>query len=176
MQTKNFILEIDNFLTNSECDEFVNNYGTKTLVSEDAWSGYEKYDLNEQDKIYQIILQRLPVVLNYYKQIYSEINHTGSHWALTHLRFKKFNPGKNYDVWHSEHSLRSPNRILNILLYLSDHNCGTQFYNGNVIKSKKGKLLIFPSYFTHTHKGQKCPENKTRYLLSGYFNFVDINR
>lgn len=171
--TQNFVLETSNFLSDYECDEFIHEYSSRTIVNEDTWSGYEKYDLVENDKVYQIVLQRLPKIMEYYKNVYSEINHTGSYWYLTHLRFKKFNPGKNYDRWHSEHSLRSPHRILNLLIYLSDHDCGTVFYNNEVIKSEKGKIAIFPSYFTHTHKGQKCPENKTRYILSGYFNFVN---
>jgi hypothetical protein len=56
---------------------------------------------------------------------------------------------------------------------LSDNNCGTEFYEGATIISKKGKVLLFPAYFTHTHRGQLCPEFKDRYILGGYANFVD---
>ena len=64
-------------------------------------------------------------------------------------------------------------RILSILVYLSNHNCGTEFYNGKVIKSVKGRALIFPAFWTHTHKGQPCPDNKYRYILSAYVNLID---
>ena len=38
--------------------------------------------------------------------------------------------------------------------------------------SKSGRLAMFPAYFTHTHKGEVCPENKDRYLLTGYISFI----
>ena len=50
----------------------------------------------------------------------------------------------------------------------------TLFYNKKVIKSEIGKLVIFPSYFTHTHRGQKCPDKKNRYIITGYVNFLDL--
>ena len=62
-----------------------------------------------------------------------------------------------------------------ITKHLTEHNCGTKFFNGNVIKSEIGRLVIFPSYFTHTHRGEKCPDGKVRYILSGYFNFKEKN-
>jgi len=58
------------------------------------------------------------------------------------------------------------------MIYLTEHNCGTEFFNGDYIKSEIGRLVIFPSYFTHTHRGQKCPNNKTRYIITGYVNFI----
>ena len=60
---------------------------------------------------------------------------------------------------------------INFMIYLSTHECGTKFFDGNYIKSKKGRLAIFPSYFTHTHRGMPCPEKKDRYMFGGYFNF-----
>ena len=63
-------------------------------------------------------------------------------------------------------------RVLAFQLYLSDHNCGTQFMNGEYVESDIGKAVLFPAYFTHTHRGQACPQKKTRYLITGYFNFI----
>ena len=94
--------------------------------------------------------------------------------ALTNMRFKHFKPGKLFEKFHSEHSYEHATRLLNIQIYLSDHNCGTKFYNNKIIKSEEGKIVVFPSYFTHTHKGQKCPDKKNRYIITGYINFLDL--
>lgn len=40
-----------------------------------------------------------------------------------------------------------------------------------VIKSEIGKVVLFPAFYTHTHRGQVCPENKNRYIITGYFSF-----
>jgi|TARA_B110000483_G_C17947364_1_gene446933 hypothetical protein len=171
MFNKNFNLTVDEFLTPEECNSIIEKYNTMLTSGEDAHLNYEKCDIENDENLIAILNKRLPIVTDLYKQKYPEINYTGSFWQLTNLRFKKYNPGKSYDRWHSEHSLRNPHRILNIIVYLSDHNCGTKFYNGETIFSKTGRLTIFPSYFTHTHKGEVCPENKPRYILAGYYNF-----
>ena len=148
MFNKNFNLTVDEFLTPEECNSIIEKYNTMLTSGEDAHLNYEKCDIENDENLIAILNKRLPIVTD-----------------------KKYNPGKSYDRWHSEHSLRNPHRILNIIVYLSDHNCGTKFYNGETIFSKTGRLTIFPSYFTHTHKGEVCPENKPRYILAGYYNF-----
>ena len=79
-----------------------------------------------------------------------------------------------FENWHSEHSIENSNRILNFMIYLSTHDCGTQFLDKRIIKSEKGRLAILPSYFTHTHRGMPCPEGKDRYMFGGYFNFSSM--
>ena len=39
--------------------------------------------------------------------------------------------------------------------------------------AKKGKTLIWPSDFTHTHRGQKSPTQE-KYIATGWFNHVDV--
>ena len=175
MLNNNFNLTVNDFLTQEECDSIINQYDSISTPGEDKHLNYDKFDISSDDNLFDILNKRLPVITDMYKQMYSEIDYTGSFWQLTNLRFKKYSPGKSYDRWHSEHSIRNPHRILNVIIYLSDHYCGTEFYNDETIFSKKGRITIFPSYFTHTHRGQKCPENKPRYILAGYYNFVDIN-
>ena len=179
MQNKNFNLTVNDFLTQEECDSIIKQYDSISTPGEDKHLNYEKYDIDflksTDNPLSAILNKRLPVLTDMYKQMYPEIDYTGSFWQLTNLRFKKYNSGKSYDRWHSEHSIRNPHRILNVIIYLSDHNCGTEFYNDETILSEKGRITIFPSYFTHTHRGQICPENKPRYILAGYYNFVDIN-
>jgi hypothetical protein len=90
---------------------------------------------------------KIKKVINIYIKKYPEIDMTASYWQLESLRFKKFKKGQSFSNWHSEHCFKK------------------------VIKSEIGKVVLFPAFYTHTHRGQVCPENKNRYIITGYFNF-----
>ena len=166
--SKDFILVEDGLFSNNDCEKLIAEYSYKT----------KKAERTELDYLYCTIdidsfshLEKIVKVLKDYKDKFDEIDKTPSMWKLDSLRFKHFKPGHSYNQWHSEHSLTYPNRVLSLQIYLSEHNCGTEFYNGEVIKSKIGRVALFPAYFTHTHRGQVCPENKDRYIITGYFSF-----
>jgi hypothetical protein len=176
---ENFIYIKDNFFSEIECDQIINKFNNN-LKKGLKYTGYsynklllDKFVLDQDflNFFKKIFLKEL----NSYKKLYPEIDLTASYWDLNELTFKKFNKGDCFSNFHSEHSLKHSNRILSIQVYLSTHKCGTQFYrNKKLILSKKGRLAIFPAYFTHTHKGQVCPENMERFILTGYVNFVAL--
>lgn len=164
----NFVLNVPNFLSNEDCNDIIKTY--KSLLIKDEkyeYSGYYYYDFKEA-----IFVEKFNNAIEQYKNIFKEITYTGSYWNLNNLRLKKFEPTKYFSTWHSEHCMSNPYRILNVQVYLTEHNCGTEFFDGTVIKSEIGKLTFFPAYFTHTHKGQACPENKDRYIITGYLSFI----
>ena len=171
MSRHSFVYKKDDFLSKGECVELINTLKKEVKVQEDSTLGYESIDI-ESTPVFESLAKKLLPPLKRYGEIFPESYYTTEPWGLTQMRFKTFRPGKSFANWHSEHGVEYPLRVLNIMIYLSDHNCGTQFYNGEVIKSVAGRLVIFPSYFTHAHKGQPCPDNKTRYLLTGYVNFL----
>ena len=170
---KDFMLEQKNVLSEKECNYLIKECRKRTKPSEDKDHGYEFLDLERTQTFVELTNLILPV-LEKYKKKYPEVNLTKNKWALTNLRFKYFKPGKSFEKFHSEHSWSHATRMLNIQIYLSDHDCGTEFYNKKIIKSEQGKIVIFPSYFTHTHRGQKCPKRKHRYIITGYINFLDL--
>jgi len=170
---KNFILESRNFLTTKECKYLIKEYKKISKPSKEKGHGYNYVDLEGKPAFNKLAVLMLPV-LTEYKKKYPEVDLTKNKWALTNMRFKHFKPGKLFEKFHSEHSYEHATRLLNIQIYLSDHNCGTKFYNNKIIKSEEGKIVVFPSYFTHTHKGQKCPDKKNRYIITGYVNFLDL--
>ena len=84
-----------------------------------------------------------------------------------------FEKNKGFINWHSEHSFSYPFRVLSLQIYLSNHNCGTEFFRDIIINSNCGRGILFPSYFTHTHRGIVCPDKKDRYIITGYLTFIN---
>ena len=164
----NNILIIDDVLTSEECDSLI--LESKSLMKDELPPprNYLYYDFPKDHKINSKLGTLL---VNAYLNLYPELNLTFEKWQLEHFRIKEFKPGKFYDFWHSEQGFHVP-RIVGILVYLSDHHCGTEFYDRQVVLSKKGRALIFPAFWTHTHRGQPCPENKSRFVMSSYINLL----
>jgi len=166
----NNICIIDNALSNQDCDFLINNLKNNIQGSLGNPHNYNYCDISYDGN--NILKNLTKLILTKYTKLYPEINLTYNKWQLQNFKFKEFLPSNYYNEFHSEQGFNEP-RILSILVYLSNHNCGTEFYNGEVIKSVKGRALIFPAFWTHTHKGQPCPENKYRYILSAYVNLID---
>ncbi len=169
---KNFILIEDNFLNKKFCENIIKKYKNKTIKGE-KHTGYDYFFLENDDFVIQEIQKKMISSIKKYINLYPEAYLTKDRYVLQEIRFKHFKPGNHFSGWHSEVGYNSPNRVLNMMIYLSEHNCGTEFYNGLKIKSEIGRLTLFPSYFTHTHRGEVCPEFKDRYIMGGYFNFVN---
>jgi hypothetical protein len=165
---KNFILVKDKVFSKKECKDIIKTYSKNCSKSEHHYLGYDFYDI----EIFNYINKLAPII-DEYKKIFKGLDMTRSKWKLGDFRFKHFKPGKHFAGWHSEHALSYSYRILNIQIYLSTHNCGTQFLDYETIKSNSGRVALFPSYFTHTHKGQVCPENKDRYIITAYLSFYE---
>mgnify|MGYP001098297258 FL=1 len=164
----NFVLTKDNIFSEIECKDIIDFCKNKTIEGDFNYLNYKCYDFPNS----HFLFDRIKTLIQEYKTKYPEIDKTASIWDLTSLRFKHFEPGKGYTDWHSEHCLSKPDRVLNVQIYLSNHNCGTEFFNNEVIQSKAGRVTFFPSYYTHTHKGQICPDNKDRYIITGYVTFI----
>jgi len=162
----NYTMEIFNVFSKPECVDVLNQYNKN--LKEAVFYKYADIDYSKFKYI-----KKLANCIDIYKKEYREINLTASKWKLDDLTFKAFLNGKNFDPWHSEHSICHPNRMLALQIYLTNHNCGTQFFSKQIIKSEIGKVLLFPAYFTHTHRGQSCPEKKDRYIITGYYLFYE---
>lgn len=166
----NHVLIMDNLLSNEDCDKMI-ELNESNLINETEISpwNYLSCDISRTDPLLQSPIQN---IVASYTQSYPEINLTQNRWDFDKFKLKKFRAGKFYDAWHSEHCLKYPYRIACLLLYLSDHDCGTEFYNGEVIQSKKGRGVLFPTLWTHTHRGQPCLDGKERYIMSSYINLI----
>jgi len=87
-------------------------------------------------------------------------------------RMKRYiDDGTEHHAYHADHGHEQPGmpgRVLAVLVYLSEPEAGgeTVFFNqGIAVKPKCGRVLIFPSAFTHVHAGRRVRRGR-KYSLS----------
>lgn len=161
----NHVLVIDDLLTSTECDILINRFDMLMDIKDSPPRNYFFYDIIFEHEEYSWIGEQC---LKLYEKAYPELTMTVDRKTAGFFRIKKFINNDFYNGWHSEHCVDYPTRTASILIYLSDHNCGTEFLNGDMVQSKKGRVLMFPATWTHTHRGQPCPDGKNRYIMSAY--------
>tara|TARA_R100001163_G_scaffold3065_1_gene4661 strand:+ start:49 stop:678 length:630 start_codon:yes stop_codon:yes gene_type:complete len=83
-------------------------------------------------------------------------------YQLSH-QVQKTSPTKGY-TWHSDALV---GRILSYIFYLNDVEEGwTEFWQGDKVAPKKGRLLIFPADRTYYHQGY--PPKQDKYISIGW--------
>jgi hypothetical protein len=109
----------------------------------------------------------------HYRKKYSSLNVMAYH-TIFDMKLQKSKPGQGYHIWHYEKdSMENRNRILAFILYLNDINEGgeTEFlYQKCRIQPKRNRFILWPSSFTHTHRGNP-PLKEDKYILTGWVEF-----
>jgi len=86
-----------------------------------------------------------------------------------------YRPGGGFKMPHFERSgYATTTRMLVWMTYLNDvaDGGGTRFvYQDHTFEAKKGRTLIWPTDFTHTHVGVVSP-TEHKYIITGWMNFV----
>ena len=90
---------------------------------------------------------------------------------------KKYPVGGGFKVWHCENDFKSMlnyDRCLVFMTYLNDvEDGGTEFFHQHLsTPAKKGLTLIWPAYWTHTHRGI-VSRLKEKYIVTGWINFIN---
>lgn len=86
-----------------------------------------------------------------------------------------YNKGDGFYSWHCERTTKKfADRYLVFMTYLNDvEDGGTEFFNQNIeIKARKGLTLIWPTDFTHTHRGV-ISKTKEKIIITGWFHLDD---
>ena len=119
-------------------------------------------------------LNALQKVVNEYEEKYDEVKSLSSYSIVQNWNIQWYRPGGGYKVWHNERNgpgVRS-HRVLVFMTYLNDvPDGGTEFkYLDNTAPAKKGLTLIWPSAWTHTHRGQ-VSNTQEKYICTGWYSF-----
>jgi hypothetical protein len=124
--------------------------------------------------------QYLQSSLNEYRKLYPYCDEVRSYDILEPMNIQRYYPGQGYFSWHCENDGTtddvSISRHLVFTTYLNTVDDGgeTEFFHQKCkIKPEKGLTVIFPSAWTHTHRGVTS-ETKTKYIMTGWYNFYNL--
>jgi len=92
------------------------------------------------------------------------------------MNIQKYPIGGGFKLWHTERNGAfdlTIKRVLVFMTYLNDvEDGGTEFLHQNkTIKAEKGKTLIWPSDWTHAHRGQ-VSYTKEKMIITGWFSHL----
>ena len=133
-------------------------------------------DINRSDhpiiKNYFIYLQKS---LEMYIEKYPIVNSLEAFDINEPFNIQYYKSGEGFFREHYEHCGAWPlsRRCLVFMTYLNDvPDGGTEFIHQKLITpAKKGLTVIWPAFFTHTHKGQISKSEK--YIITGWYSFND---
>jgi hypothetical protein len=141
---------------------------------------FEPSIMNNEEfkKEWDMILHRLFPLMNegvdQYVKKFEHLNNINQ-FNLEAFNIQKYNPGEGFYPWHCENSGlgKGASRVLAWMIYLNDvPDGGTEFlYQDHLEQAEQGKFMIWPAYWTHTHKGQ-ISNTTTKYILTGWYKFI----
>jgi len=139
-------------------------------------------DLN--DKLWGKSLQKVINVIenarhDWIAQYYMGLDHVDPFEINFTFNMQRFLPGEGYHKFHNERaSFDTRDRCGVWMIYLNDVNdrgWTEFFYQQHFEIPKIGKIVCWPCDWTHTHRGIVSP-TETKYILTGWFTFIDPKR
>mgnify|MGYP001378130040 CR=1 FL=1 len=190
MFNPNFIRIYDNALTSYQCKEIIKWTENQDLIrggllnknislkDKNSWDiPYEKTTFSNKTFIDLMIYDSLGKGISNYRESYPEIDSIAS-WRIDDgFHIQKYNPGGGFFTLHCENGGEtSIKRVLAWMIYLNTvtDKGGTYFSSYNkTIRAKEGRLVIWPAYFTHHHKGV-VSKTQTKYIATGWYSFTNV--
>jgi hypothetical protein len=131
--------------------------------------------LTRKDNIYKEYDEHLDKVLKNYLKIYEHADKVVRFKISPTIKIQHYKPGGGFKVFHFENvgCEQSIKRHLVFMTYLNTvEDAGTYFlYQKYKTEAVKGKTIIWPAQWTHTHKGVINNE-KEKIIITGWFNFI----
>ena len=192
---ENFIGVFDDVFTIDECKDIVNYFETlesrNLILNISDYSNGNKTSRNDssvfmmEPTIFRVkatgaymrmFIEKFQNCYNEYVAEYDVLKQGVAKHGILGLKVQKTPPGGGFHYWHFENAkMEDSGRLLTVMVYLNDVAEGgeTEFlYYKKRIKPKTGRLLIWPSGFTHTHRGNP-PLTDTKYILTGWVDLLE---
>ena len=196
----NFILEIKDAVPKSICENLIDIFekrkdlhyeGCTTLGIDynckkdtEIFINPDLFETEDFGPLIESILRCLQNGLSKYKTQFSVLNENGyvsgidaiCEWRVDYcFNFQRYLPNEGYKIFHCESpGVQTSKRVLAWMFYLNDvtDKGGTEFqFQNYVCNAEEGKLVIWPSYWTHYHRGIPSP-SQTKYIITGWCSLI----
>lgn len=175
-----FIIENKKSLSSDFCEEIIKKFEQDPRKRNGVTNGGYKPEhkksvdlhisnLENWKEIDEKLYNALEIGVRSYIKQFSNINKK-IHDLGYNVQKTKANEG--FYHWHCDNG-RTEHRVLTFIWYLNTVDKGGEtefYYQGKKIKPEAGKLLIFPSFWTHLHRGN-MPLSCDKYIVTGWFRF-----
>lgn len=108
----------------------------------------------------------------YINQFYNAFSNLDPIQLDTYFNMQKYMPNQGFTQYHCERAgLSHSNRVLVWMIYLNtvvDFGQTEFYYQHHFERAIEGKLLIWPSDWTHLHRGVPSPTQE-KYILTGWY-------
>ena len=153
----------------------VNNYGTIRVAKEVKDSEDLEIHPNNSETPFKEYRDCLQKSLEKYLEKYTMLNKVSRFNLTVGYNIQYYKKGGGFKIYHCERGdLEHCSRQLVFMTYLNDieEGGGTEFYYQKIITpAKKGLTLLWPTDWTHTHRGQ-VSNTEEKYIVTGWFNYV----
>lgn len=133
--------------------------------------GFGRDEMHQPIKSYRDELQKC---LDAYIKDFEYAGRTSHYNINTRTNIQYYKPNGGFKAWHFERLGRATsNKCLAFLTYLNDlEDGGTEFYYQKIkTQAQKGLTIIFPTDWTHTHRGV-LSENEEKYIVAGWYSYI----
>jgi len=182
MSIDNFVRIYDNVLSKDECDVYIKLFQKAKETSMVQDSGLPNIDRKDSSfllcDVDLVANNNFNLMLNGFVSQYNNDFPILNQYKVVsyHNKMQETEVGGGYHLWHNENNnAASFSRILTWLFYFNDVEEGGEtelLYQHMRVKPQTGRLVIFPAYFTHTHRGNP-PISNTKYIATGWYHLAE---
>jgi len=119
-------------------------------------------------------LKELTKIGEKYKEKYPYSDQVAKYSIWENIKIQHYKPGEGFYNWHAENEGHGDTKLRHLVFmtYLNTvENAGTEFYHqGLTTPCEKGLTLIWPSAWTHYHRGI-TNNKKDKFIITGWFDF-----
>tara|TARA_R100000808_G_C2151105_1_gene160043 strand:- start:1544 stop:2113 length:570 start_codon:yes stop_codon:yes gene_type:complete len=172
------------YINHEDCDKVIEYYNKHPELKKPGVTDVGKDPLKKSTDI-EVHCEQIEIItyslalrecINEYKKLFPTLDENVATWGMVeNMCIQKYKKNQGYLKWHTENSnLSSAYRNLVFMTYLNDVNSQgeTEWFHQKVkIKPKKGLTVIWPSDWTHLHKG--CVADKEeKIIITGWYGYT----
>ena len=182
----NFIL--GSYISEDLCDELIDYFKYNKKYAVEGWVGKDEVGIIDSNIKQSVDLslspgnfdgvigeyrKNLQTVLETYIKNYPTVERTDVFNITGNYNLQFYPKGGGYKTYHCESlNKETMHRHLVFMTYLNDvEDGGTEFLHQNIqTKAEKGLTIIWPTIWTHTHRGI-VSNTKEKYIITGWYTY-----